>query len=331
MRVAAVRTWRRSAAAAVLIAVVAGQAFTDGLWNIPIRTLGGKQVWADVAWHAGWRIQEHALTGHHRVLDPRDVRRAWGAEAACRRVFERSARPVTVDGEHLVVLLHGLGRSRSSLARLERMLAAEGYAVAPVSYASTRRSVAGHADRIEKLLDGVRGPRRVSFVTHSLGGLVAREVLARDSDWKRRLELGRLVMIAPPSRGSALAARAVRWPLVRGLLGPSLRDATPAGARELPRPDCALGIVVGGRGDERGWCPLIPGDDDGVVGVEEARLDDVDSFLVVEGLHTFLAGNEAVIAAVREFLGNGRFTPASRTPRPAPSRTIQARRRGCIP
>ena len=38
--------------------------------NLPIRTLGGRQFWADVDWFAGWRIQEHVWTGHHRLLDP---------------------------------------------------------------------------------------------------------------------------------------------------------------------------------------------------------------------------------------------------------------------
>jgi pimeloyl-ACP methyl ester carboxylesterase len=302
---------RRRTIAVAMIAALSSVTHSEGLWNFPFRTMGGKQVWADIAWHAGWRVQEHALTGHHRLLDPGDVRWAWGSEAACRSVFERRARHTDIEREHLVVLLHGLGRSQSSFARMESALRADGYAVAAISYPSTRRSVAEHADRVEELLDGIEGPRRVSFVTHSLGGLLAREVLARDSDWKQRLEVGRLVMIAPPSQGSALAARAVRWPLVRGVMGPSLRDATPTGAEGIPLPSHPFGIVVGARGKEQGWCPWISGDDDGVVGTREARLPGAIGLLVLDELHTFLPGDAHAIAGVRAFLKTGRFPIAT--------------------
>ena len=41
-------------------------------------TLGGKVFWGDNFIYAGWRIQENVVTGHHRLLDPDDVRQAWG-------------------------------------------------------------------------------------------------------------------------------------------------------------------------------------------------------------------------------------------------------------
>ena len=69
--------------------------------NLPLPTLGGKQVWADLAWRGGWRLQENALTGHARVLDPGEVRRAWGPLADCREHFEAVAPPVEPDDGRL--------------------------------------------------------------------------------------------------------------------------------------------------------------------------------------------------------------------------------------
>ena len=275
--------------------------------NIVLPTLGGKQLWSDVAWRDGWRIQENALTGHHRLLDPRDLRRKWGSYAACREALDGAVEP---EGRsHLVVLLHGLGRSRSSMRRLGRALEREGYSVARVSYASTRRSIEEHADRLTRLLDGLEGVESVSFVTHSLGGMVVREALGREpaaSDWRARMEVRGLCMIGPPSTGSTLALRLGVLPPVRWLLGPSLDDLTPSGAADVPAPPCRAAIIAGGSPSARGYDPLVPGDDDGVVGVDEARLEGVDDFLRVRGLHTFLMDRPAVVEAVARFLAGGR-------------------------
>src|SRR5262249_11682411 len=58
--------------------------------NVPFPTLGGKQLWGDVFFQGAWRIQENALTGHHRLLDTGDKRRAWGTYEACRVAFEEA-------------------------------------------------------------------------------------------------------------------------------------------------------------------------------------------------------------------------------------------------
>ena len=47
--------------------------------NLPFPTFGGKQIWADQFVCAGWRIQRNHYTGHHRLLDPNNFRRAWEA------------------------------------------------------------------------------------------------------------------------------------------------------------------------------------------------------------------------------------------------------------
>ncbi len=51
--------------------------------NIPAATLGGKQFWADEFVHGSWRIQRNVLSGHYRLLDPDNTRRAWGTWDHC--------------------------------------------------------------------------------------------------------------------------------------------------------------------------------------------------------------------------------------------------------
>ncbi len=278
--------------------------------NLPFPTMGGRQLWADRRWYAGWRIQQHVHTGHCRVLDPNDVRRAWGKMEACEAALLRirQDQKLSLRSDHLVVLLHGLGRSRASLSDLRHALMDAGYEVADVGYPSTRRSIAEHADQVGDLLDHLEGVRTVSFVTHSLGGMVARACLTQPHLWQERMRLNRLVMLAPPSQGSAIAESLKDFLPAQWLLGPAARDLAVREAEALPLPDCAFGIIAGRRAAGRGYNPFLRGEDDGVVRVEETRLPGAEDFLLVEAAHTFLMEKPLVIQAVVGYLETGRFT-----------------------
>ncbi len=284
--------------------------FGRGRPNVALKTLGGWQLWEDVFWYAGWRIQTHVFTGHHRLLSPDEARRAWGSYEACRAVFEevRHREHLTLESDHLVVLLHGLGRTRRAFGPLRDALRSAGYAVLDVGYPSTRRSIAEHAASLERLLDSQDDVHRLSFVTHSLGGVVVRAALGRDAAWRGRMQLSRLVMLSPPSRGSA-AARALRPFLpFRAIAGPAAVELGGELAA-IPPPPLPFGIVAGARGGERGFNPFLEGPDDGVLAVSETVLENADDFLVVAGTHTFLMRNPTVIDAVTSFLATGRFAP----------------------
>lgn len=48
--------------------------------NIATKTMGGEVFWNTLASSNGWRLQKNKLTSHCRIIDPSDVRRAWGSE-----------------------------------------------------------------------------------------------------------------------------------------------------------------------------------------------------------------------------------------------------------
>lgn len=278
----------------------AGAAEERSRWNLPGRTWGGTQFWGDLAWVDGWRIQQHAWTGHCRLLDPRDVRRAWGGEAACRAELARRT-PAPAVATRVVVLLHGLGRSRRAMADLGRELAAAGDTVALVSWPTTRDGMDEHARRLRALLAGLRA-ERVAFVTHSLGALAVRHALAApDGERARWPRVDGVVMLFPPNQGARAADLALRLAPVRALLGEGLRAAATANAAAVP-PLTDPGVVVAGaRGDGRGWNPLLRGDDDLVVRLDETALPGVPR-TVVHALHTFGMDDPAVRAAVHAAL-----------------------------
>lgn len=262
-------------------------------FNLPLTTLGGTQLWADVAWRSGWRVQENVLFGQHRLLDPDDVRRAWGGKGGCLAALDAQAPPRSEPLDHLVVLLHGLGRSRKSMQPLADALAGEGLTTANIGYPSTRRSLEAHATQLNELLDGIGPVERISFVTHSMGGPLVRAALEQQPQWLPDTELFRVVQLGPPSRGSEFA-RCFHGTPIGWLLGPTLGVVAGDGAAELTTFPCKTIVIAGGKGDGHGWNPWVEGDDDGVVGVSETWSPGAQANVehrIVRELHTFLMVN----------------------------------------
>ncbi len=284
-----------------------------GRLNLAVRTLGGKQFWADELVYCGWRIQENVVTGHFRLLDPKYVRAAWGTYEACRVALERAKieKRLKPRSEHFVILLHGLLRSKDCFRPMAEKLQDAGYEVATVGYPSTRRGISEHADQLERLLDRTEGAKTVSFVAHSLGGIVLRETLARDSAWKRRISLGRVVMLGTPNRGSLLAERLKNWFPFRAVTGKAGQELSSDYVEKIPPPPCPFAVIAGGTGREKGLNPLIPGDNDGVVEVESTKLPGASGFLLLEVPHATMMRDPEVIEATLRFLSSGSFEKAS--------------------
>jgi len=249
------------------------------------------------------------MTGHARLLDPGNVRRCWGNHEACRAAFEhiRAERGIEADDGHLVILVHGLGRSRASMGGLECALKSAGYQVAAISYASTRRSVARNADNLSELVENLEGVSRISFVTHSLGALVVRDLLARESaPWRQRITVNALVMTAPPSRGSRMADILQYVPPVNLILWRGLFDSRTSVVSAMPTPDVPFAIIAAGRGG-KGWNPILAGDDDLIVSVEETRLEGAAAWMRVDGIHALVMNYPDSIAATINFIEHRHF------------------------
>ncbi len=55
--------------------------------NIESRTLGGKVFWTDIATYDGWRIQQNLILNNCRILNPENIRVAWGGKDAMENIF----------------------------------------------------------------------------------------------------------------------------------------------------------------------------------------------------------------------------------------------------
>lgn len=285
----------------------AGQpASEQGLPNLRLPTLGGRQFWGDVCWFRGWRIQHHVLTGHYRLLDPDDVRQAWGTETACRQELARIRRErgLNPDTGRVVILVHGIIRSSKSFSRMRVALEREGYTVVGFDYPSTRVTIRDSAEYLRQVIQSLSDVVEINFVVHSMGGLIVRTYLQLETDPRIR----RMVMLGVPNHGAKMANVVQNNPLFKLLFGPAGQQLVhdPEGfIASLPTPTFEFAVIAGARGTPDGWNPLILGDDDGTVEVDNTRLPGAADFMTVCGLHSFLMDREDVIDAACRFLKTG--------------------------
>lgn len=276
--------------------------------------------WTDEIVRHDWRLQRRPGTDACRVLDPDDEVVCAGTGDACRATFERlctSGRVPAVGGE-TVILLHGLGEGRRSMRPLATSLRESLDAtVMSFGYASVKADIDAHARALGAVVAGIPEADRISFVGHSLGNLVVRRwmALAAARDLGR---VGRMVMLGPPNQGADMARMAAKiWILAARAEG-AARDLAvnwDAVAPGLAVPPCDFGIVAGGTGDDAGYSPLLAGDDDAVVRVDETRLDGATDFLLVPVHHASMMDHGDVQRATAAFLRSGSFS--TRPPPPA--------------
>jgi hypothetical protein len=60
--------------------------------NVMTPTMGGRVFWNEIASVSGWRLQKNSLFGNCRILDPNNIRCAWGGEAAMLQAFQSLAK-----------------------------------------------------------------------------------------------------------------------------------------------------------------------------------------------------------------------------------------------
>ena len=284
-------------------------------------TLGGTQFWTDRLIYGDWRIQQNAVTGHYRLLDDENVRQASGTYSECRTEFlklkkEHDMPPLKSTA---VVTLHGLGAFRGVMQPIANYLAKEGdWTAINFSYASTRKSVADHALALEHVIDNLEGVEHVHLVAHSLGNIVVRRYFdlraAQPNADRHGPKIERVVMIGPPNNGSAVARQLENSKLFEVVAGTSAEQL--GEAWDDLRPKLAtpphFGIIAGSTLRGNGTNPLVPGDDDMMVGVDETKLPGAEDFLTVSSTHTLMLFKREVREATLKFLKEGYFVSADK-------------------
>jgi pimeloyl-ACP methyl ester carboxylesterase len=292
---------------------------STGRLNAPAPTLGGRQFWADELFFHDWHIQRNVFTGHYRLLDGSNVRRAWGSYDECVAKLDDVKRRQNLPAMQgpAVIVLHGLFRNPSSMRHMASYLRETGgYTVFNVAYPTTRGSVADHAAGLAKVIRGLEGIDELNFVCHSLGNLVVRHYLADHTDDEAGRapdpRIKRMVMLGPPNQGAQMAEAFADVRLFHMVAGTSASQIARWKELEsrLTIPRCQFGILAGGRGGAGGYNPLLNGDNDFVVSVESTRLAGATDFAVLPVVHTLMMDDAKVQEYTLRFLRHGHFISA---------------------
>jgi len=273
--------------------------------NFQLYTLGGKQVWQDKTIFAGWRIQENIISGHARLLDPDNKRMAWGRYEHCQHQLNRfkKTKQIRPSSPHLLLMVHGITRSTGTFSTIKRALIKAGYDAVAISYPSTRLTIEQHAAALVQLLNRLEGYTTVSFITHSMGGIILRHVLANKTSWHNNITLGDVVMIAPPNQGSVIAKTLKNRLLYKLIYGKSGQQLVPDKIKAMPTPKNIHPLIIaGGKQNGTGFNPILNGDNDSTVKVSETKLDGHKMPLIIPAIHSAILKHPDTIKATLKFL-----------------------------
>ena len=210
--------------------------------------------------------------------------------------------------EECVILLHGMVRTSASMGRMEHALKEAGYNVANVNYPSRDLNIQELAPiAIEQGLAGCPDNNDIHFVTHSLGGILLRYYLAHHT----MPQLGRVVMLAPPNKGSQVVDRLKDMPLYKAVNGPAgLQLGTDGNSipAALGPVDFETGVIAGTKTVNPILSRFLPNPDDGKVSVDNTKVDGMSDFITVPHSHPFIMRAPIVIEQTITFIQTGRFS-----------------------
>jgi len=211
------------------------------------------------------------------------------------------------DGDYVVVL-HGMGRTPVSMKRMENKLEDQGYIVINKGYPSLKEPVPALVSNLCYTVETEcrDKSKKIHFVTHSLGGILVRCYLKE----KRDINLGRVVMLAPPNSGSEVTDTFRNIPLygkITGKAGQTLGTRTNDLPKSLGPVDFELGVIAGNVSMNPLYSSFINGANDGKVSVKNTQVAGMKDMLVVPSSHTWIMNRQIVIDQVIHFLRNGKF------------------------
>ena len=214
-----------------------------------------------------------------------------------------------VQASQKVYIIHGFGGLGIEMEKIHRAIDNEGYTSEIYTYPSLVKDF----DSVGRILfEKIQTERfdTVSFVTHSMGALVARSIYEHLDSLTTFPYIQRIVMIAPPNNGSPVADYFAQFTFLKNILGPNINNLTTnpiTGASKYPIPTCEVGLIVGSYGGKKGFNLFINADNDGVLLPQQTKLGVEKDIIFIKSWHVGLLFSTKVIKQTISFLKTGKF------------------------
>ncbi len=212
---------------------------------------------------------------------------------------------------NLIILLHGILRSKTDMLLLNNFFQHNGYDTLNILYPSREKSLEDLAAFVHETITNCpqyHGDKtKINFVTHSMGGLIARYYIA---EYKPQ-NLNKVVMLGPPNTGSEMAdwlsETKILAPIFKSVFGPASAQLNTKYKHIDGDITYPLGIIAGNMSIN----PLAPwildGEHDGIVPVERTKIKGMTDHIVIPATHSFMMFNTDVMEQALHFLTHSAF------------------------
>lgn len=195
------------------------------------------------------------------------------------------------------------------MSKLEQAFRGLGYRVVNLTYPSRRHPIEKLSQiAIDPALGkcNLKTKAHVHFVTHSLGGILVRYYLENTT----LQNLGRVVMIAPPNKGSQVVDHLVNIPGFRAINGPAgaqLGTDSQSIPSKLGSVTYPVGVIAGTRSVNLILSQYLPGVNDGRVTTENTRVEGMSDYCEVSASHPFIIQNANAVRQATNYIRTGVF------------------------
>lgn len=207
-----------------------------------------------------------------------------------------------------VVILHGIFRTSRSMSKIANFLQKSGFQTLNINYPSTKYSIENLADIIHLQIQQISASvDKIHFVGYSMGGLLIRAYIKK----YQPQNIGRIVMIGTPNKGSEVADFIQNWWLYKKLYGQAgqqlISSQKDFGHIFSNLEGIEVGIIAGNRPLDLISSKIISKPNDGKVSVESTMLSGMKEHIIMPHNHTFIINKPQVWRQILAFLENGKF------------------------
>lgn len=209
---------------------------------------------------------------------------------------------------HKVYVIHGFAGFQLQMEKIIQGLNHGGYLTENYTYPSFSKDLDSVGLDLYRLVK-YENFDTVSFVTHSMGGLVVRSMYQYLDTTVHFPYIYRVVMLAPPNKGTELADFQFNH-ISKTFLGPNVKNMKTnydSYVNKLPYPTCEVGVIAGIRGKKPWFNPFLKEDNDGTVTIGSAIMGSEKDVAIIKSMHILMPEKKRVIQLVISFMKTGCF------------------------